>query len=230
MSRNNAGLSTDRIIIEALRIIDGQGLRRLTMRRLGDALEVEAMAVYHHFPLGKEQLFDAIAAYIIDLDRPAPDEEAAAEQGGEEGDPEDPGDPGERGEEPEDIPWDERLRAWAHRYRSALLRHSGALQLLINRRPDTVPALRSTELLYGAFAEAGLDGGSVVSAAAAFESYVTGAVVREVRSRGLESPSPAVLDGRFPTVTALRDVPVDHARQFDEGLEALIAALVPVHA
>ncbi|WP_017594816.1 TetR/AcrR family transcriptional regulator [Nocardiopsis potens] len=226
MSRNNAGLSTDRIIIEALRIIDGQGLRRLTMRRLGDALEVEAMAVYHHFPLGKEQLFDAIAAYIIDLDRPDPEEEAAAERDGE-GDPEEPE---ERAEEPEDIPWDERLRVWAHRYRSALLRHAGALQLLINRQPDTVPALRSTELLYGAFAEAGLDGGAVVSAAAAFESYVTGAVVREVRSRGLESPSPAALDGRFPTVTALRDVPVDHARQFGEGVEALIAALVPVRA
>jgi len=224
VSRNNAGLSTDRIIIEALRIIDGQGLRRLTMRRLGDALEVEAMAVYHHFPLGKEQLFDAIAAYIIDLDRADPDGEAAAEQDGEDGAAEEPE------EEPVDLPWDERLRAWAHRYRAALLRHAGALQLLINRRPDTVPALRSTELLYAAFAEAGLDGGAVVSAAAAFESYVTGAVIREVRSRGLESPSPAALDGRFPTVTALRDVPVDHARQFDEGLEALLTALVPVRA
>src|SRR5690606_41912640 len=119
---------------------------------------------------------------------------------------------------------------WADGARAALPRQAGGQQLLSTRRPDTVPALRSTELLYAALAEAGLDGGAVVAAAAAFESYVTGAVIREVRSRGLESPSPAALDGRFPTVTALRDVPVDHARQFDEGLEALLTALVPVRA
>ena len=53
MSRNNAGLSRERIVAEALRIIDGMGLRSLTMRRLGDALNVEAMAIYHHFPLGE---------------------------------------------------------------------------------------------------------------------------------------------------------------------------------
>lgn len=66
MSRNNAGLSRERIVAEALRIIDGMGLRSLTMRRLGDALNVEAMAIYHHFPLGKEQLYSAIVEYISD--------------------------------------------------------------------------------------------------------------------------------------------------------------------
>ena len=67
MSRNNAGLTEDRIITEALRIIDGQGLRRLTMRRLGDALEVEAMAIYHHFPLGKEQLTKIVDVQLQSL-------------------------------------------------------------------------------------------------------------------------------------------------------------------
>lgn len=38
-------LSRERIIEAALHIADSQGLRRLTMRRLGDALEVEAMAI-----------------------------------------------------------------------------------------------------------------------------------------------------------------------------------------
>lgn len=60
MSRNYAGLSRERIIIEALHIIAGRGLGGLSMRRLGDALEVEAMAIYHHFPLGKEQLLSLI--------------------------------------------------------------------------------------------------------------------------------------------------------------------------
>ena len=217
MSRNNAGLSTDRIIDEALRIIDGQGLRRLTMRRLGDALEVEAMAVYHHFPLGKEQLFDAIAAALVDLDRaeradaPLPGDDAGAESA--DGDEEDTRPPGER------------LRDWAHRYRAALLRHSGALQLLINRRPDTEPARRSAELVHAAFAEAGLTGPALTAAAAALDSYVTGAAIRQVRASGLPAPVPAALDGRFPTLSALPDTPEDHDRLFAEGLDALLAGL-----
>ena len=51
-------LTRDRIIDTALHIVDGQGLGRLTMRRLGDALQVEAMAIYHHLPRGKEELLD----------------------------------------------------------------------------------------------------------------------------------------------------------------------------
>ncbi|WP_017537268.1 TetR/AcrR family transcriptional regulator C-terminal domain-containing protein [Nocardiopsis halophila] len=218
VSRNNAGLSTDRIIVEALRIIDGQGLRRLTMRRLGDSMEVEAMAVYHHFPLGKEQLFEAIAEYITDVHRERA--EAHTEESPEDGTAEGEADE----EEADERPWDERLRSWAYDYRAALLKHSGALPLLINRRPDTEAAVRSLELQYAAFTEAGLEGRDVVNAAAALESYVTGAVVHEVRAGGLESPHPARLDGRFPTVTALRETALDHEQAFAEGLERLLKA------
>ena len=57
-------LSRERIIEAALHIADTQGLRRLTMRRLGDALQVEAMAIYHHLPRGKEALMDALAEHV----------------------------------------------------------------------------------------------------------------------------------------------------------------------
>lgn len=228
VSRNNAGLSTDRIIVEALRIIDGQGLRRLTMRRLGDAMEVEAMAVYHHFPLGKEQLFEAIAEYVTDVHRARARtaEEADAALGEEDGAGQGGADTGAE-DAADERPWDERLRSWAQDYRAALLKHSGALPLLINRRPDTEAAVRSLELQYAAFSEAGLEGRDVVNAAAALESYVTGAVVHEVRAGGLESPHPARLDGRFPTVTGLRHTALDHEQAFTEGLERLLKALVP---
>ncbi|MFC4564253.1 TetR/AcrR family transcriptional regulator [Nocardiopsis mangrovi] len=222
MSRNNAGLSAERIITEALRIIDGQGLRRLTMRRLGDALEVEAMAVYHHFPLGKEALFDGIVDYITDVSRADtpltpgdPSSDASDDAGADDAD-DDPAD---------DRPWDDRLRAWAHDYRARLLRHSGALPLLINRRPDSVAALRALDLHYAAFTEAGLNGPAVVRAGAALDAYVTGAVVHEVRAAGLPGPDPAAVDGRFPHVAALRDVGADHERQFREGLDTLLAGL-----
>ncbi|MBB4932062.1 AcrR family transcriptional regulator [Lipingzhangella halophila] len=225
MSRNNAGLSAERIITEALRIIDGQGLRRLTMRRLGDTLQVEAMAIYHHFPLGKEQLFNAIVEYVTDVTRNCESGDAP----GEDGEPADDG-PAEAEEEAEpaadDRPWDERLRTWAHDYRAALLRHAGALTLLINRRPESAAAMRALESHYAAFAEAGLRGPAIVDAAAALDSYVTGAVIHQVRSEGLGSPDPAAIDGRFPTVALLaQEAAPDPERSFSAGLDALLAAL-----
>nr|WP_221308478.1 TetR/AcrR family transcriptional regulator [Nocardiopsis mwathae] len=212
-------MSAERIITEALRIIDGQGLRRLTMRRLGDALEVEAMAVYHHFPLGKEQLFDAIVEYVTDVSRP---ERTGTE--GTDGDAD--GGTAPAGEAAQDDrPWDERLRSWAHDYRAALLRHSGALPLFIHRRPDTEAALHALELHYAAFAEAGLEGADIVRAAAALDAYVTGAVIGQVRGDGLAGANPAVLDGRFPTVARLRGLDPDPRTAFDAGLEALLRSL-----
>ncbi|QVQ52966.1 TetR/AcrR family transcriptional regulator C-terminal domain-containing protein [Spiractinospora alimapuensis] len=209
MSRNSAGLSRQRIVEEALRIIDGQGLRRLTMRRLGDALEVEAMAVYHHFPLGKEQLFDAIVEYVTDATprRPAEvddDEEELVEEPAEEPPP----------------PWDARIGRWAHEYRARLLRHAGALPLLIHRRPDTPAALRSREDHVAAFREAGLSGPAVADAAAALESYVFGAALTQVRS---ESPhgaaEPETLERLFQRAG---DAATDFDSRFLAGLDALI--------
>lgn len=56
-------------------------------------------------------------------------------------------------------------------------------------------------------------------------SYVLGAVIHQVRSEGLPSSDPAVLDGRFPTVMALSSIDVDHDRVFRTGLDALLAGL-----
>src|SRR3954464_14791183 len=101
-------LTRDRIIETALHIVDGQGLSRLTMRRLGDALEVEAMAIYHHLPRGKEELLDGLVAHVAVL--PANTAPSA---------------PGS---------WRERLRDWAEAYRPRLLEHAGVLPLVVTRR------------------------------------------------------------------------------------------------
>ncbi|WP_233515069.1 TetR/AcrR family transcriptional regulator [Marinitenerispora sediminis] len=219
--RNNAGLTTERIVTEALRIIDGQGLGRLTMRRLGDAMSVEAMAIYHHFPLGKEQLFDAIVEHITDVS-PAPPRDAVAEDHTDEDtDP----DAGAEEAPQDDRPWDERLRSWAHDYRAALLRHSGALSLMINRRPDTPSALRSQEIHYAAFEEAGLAGADIVRAAALLDAYVTGAVIQQVRLESVPNPQAPVVDGRYPHVAALQGTVLDADARFEAGLAAVLASV-----
>ncbi|WP_159945230.1 MULTISPECIES: TetR/AcrR family transcriptional regulator [unclassified Nocardiopsis] len=209
MSRNNAGLSRERIILEALHIIAGRGLGGLSMRRLGDALEVEAMAIYHHFPLGKEQLFNAITAYVAS---PAPqgtvpiDPADLAGGGGEEGETEDPA----AAEAGDTRPWDVRLTEWAHAYRARLLEFSGALSLLVHRAPQTPSTAATRALLHRALTEAGLSGQDVQRGADAVHSYCVGAVVHQVRHQD-EEDAPDEGEARA---------------RFDFGLRALLRGLV----
>jgi AcrR family transcriptional regulator len=190
VSRNYAGLSRERIILEALHIIAGRGLGGLSMRRLGDALEVEAMAIYHHFPLGKEQLFNAIAAYVtspaatgtVPLDH---EEEAEGAEGSEE-------------PEEDNRPWDVRLTEWAEAYRERLLEFSGALSLLVHRAPRTPSSDATRALVHDALAEAGLEGEDLERAADALHSYCVGAVVHQVRHQDEEdAPDAAESLARF---------------------------------
>src|SRR3712207_9057285 len=59
--------SLDRLVIlrEAVRFIDVHGRERLTMRRLGAELGVEAMALYRYVP-GREQLLDGVVEVVMD--------------------------------------------------------------------------------------------------------------------------------------------------------------------
>jgi AcrR family transcriptional regulator len=52
-------LSREVIIAAALELVDQQGLKRLTMRALGERLGVEAMALYHYFS-SKDELLEAL--------------------------------------------------------------------------------------------------------------------------------------------------------------------------
>lgn len=57
-------LSQEAIVTAALDLVDRAGLAALSMRRLGAALGVQGMAIYHHFP-SKEAVLDATAASIF---------------------------------------------------------------------------------------------------------------------------------------------------------------------
>lgn len=62
-------LTRDAIVAEAVRLVDAEGLARLTMRRLGGALGVEGMALYHHVR-DKDELLQALAESVF-TDPPA---------------------------------------------------------------------------------------------------------------------------------------------------------------
>ncbi|NKZ08594.1 TetR family transcriptional regulator [Actinomadura latina] len=167
-AQHRAPLSTERIIEAALQIVDGQGLGRLTMRRLGDALEVEAMAIYHHLPRGKEQLLDGLVAHV-----------AAAPAG------ESPG------------RWQDVLRGWAGGYRGRLMAHAGVLPLLVTRRnpaalTTTVASLRE------AMRRGGVAEDAAAVAAHTLLGYVIGHTALEVRGTNEDGADRVVdWDARF---------------------------------
>ncbi len=97
-----AKLTRDLVLAAAVRLVDEHGLGALTMRRLGAALGVEAMSLYHHVD-GKAALLAGVAdAVMAELDLPDPA-----------------------------LPWDERVRALAHGYRALAHRHPHVFPLLV---------------------------------------------------------------------------------------------------
>ena len=124
-----APLTREHIVNTALELVDSEGLKALSMRRLGTALGVDPMAVYYHIP-NKQALLDAIveavmAAIDLSVDDPA-------------------------------APAEERVMRAAHAYFDVLLVHANALPILLSHGPITPAALRPVELLTGILRDAGL--------------------------------------------------------------------------
>ena len=72
-------LTRERVLREAIRLADEDGVEALSMRRLGQALGVEAMSLYHHVA-NKAALLDGILDLVteeIELPAPGPDWKAA---------------------------------------------------------------------------------------------------------------------------------------------------------
>ena len=188
-------LSRERILAAALHIVDAQGLRRLTMRRLGDALEVEAMAIYHHFPLGKEALLDALVEHLSAVPVTASPE----------------------------TDWRERLRAWARAYRARVAAHPGVLPLLLSRPVRTPATLAATEAQYAACHDGGLRGAAILDAVRTLTGYVIGFVTLEIQqSQAADTPPP---DPRYPQTAALASYRPAPDAQFDTGLSTVLTGL-----
>jgi len=122
-------LNRGQIVKTALALVDRDGLKALSMRRLGAELGVDPMAVYYHIP-NKEALLDAIVEAVmasIDLTVYHPEDSS-----------------------------EERVMCAAKAYRDAMLAHANALPIVLSRGPATAAALRPVELLVGILREAGL--------------------------------------------------------------------------
>ena len=140
---------------EPLRLIDAAGLYGLSMRRLGAALGVEGMALYHHFR-DKGALLDGVLELLLEEIEPARP----------------PADPLEH------------LRLLFESQRDCAIAHPQAYVLFPTRRFATEPQFRFYERLLGIFRDAGFDAAESARYFRVLAGFVTGACLAEIASRG----------------------------------------------
>jgi AcrR family transcriptional regulator len=114
-----AGLSRGLVLDAAVALVDSNGLDGLSMRKLGAALGVEAMTLYHYLP-NKAALLDGLVEWVVQHSATAP----ALADG---------------------LSWDQMLRGYAQTLRATLLGHPGVLPLFFTRPAVTPQTLKAVE-------------------------------------------------------------------------------------
>lgn len=195
-------LTRGRIIAVALEIIDADGPEGLSMRRLGQRLGVDPMAVYYHVP-NKAALYDGVVEELWGgLVLPAS------------------GAPGE---------WRSMLHRVFSDFRSRLLEHPRAVVLIGSRPATSAAMLRLIDDALGRLEAAGLAGVDAMQLIDCLSGYTIGKVLAEAAATVADSTAVAqTLGGLTPdshphVVGALvGGYGADPGAQFDRGLTALL--------
>ena len=210
-------LSRDRIIGAAITFVDEQGLRDLTMRRLGATLGVEAMSLYRYVP-GREELLDGVVETIIGEMYDDKDVLTKPQDG-----------------------WQDFLQRLAHGVRRVALAHPQAFPLVASRpteAPWIRPPLRNlrwVELFLDGLIDEGFSEEAAVVAYRGFTSFLLGHLLLEVSSLGADVGPLDVIDPstgdpdlvEYPTVRRLSGALSENhaATEFEEALESLLERL-----
>ena len=201
--RGAPALTHERIVAAALALVDADGLAGLTTRRLGSALGVQAMSIYHHFP-SKQHLLGALVDHALAAIRLPP-----------------------AGPEPV-----ERLRRLAYAWRAEAHRHPQLFPLLAVHRLNTPTGVRFIESVLGLVDALIPERELAARYFRAFGFYLMGGVLDETNgySKGPSAAEPAT--GAFiaehcPRLVAAAPYfrPGEWDTTFALGLEALLAAM-----
>ena len=210
-------LDRQKILGGAISMVDRDGLRSLTMRKLGSYLGVEGMALYRYVP-GREALLDGIVEAVVDELYGDPDVLLCSPD------------------------WADYLRRLAHGIRRIALAHPQLFPLIATRPPAAPwvrPPLRSLrwmEAFLQNFSDCGFSDRAAVSAYQSFSSFLLGHLLLEVSAQGADigpvddpdptPPEPADLNG-YPLLQHLQPLLSENrsAEVFSDSLELLITRM-----
>jgi AcrR family transcriptional regulator len=206
--RRRKPLSRDQVLRAAILLADEGGLESVSMRRLGQALRVEAMSLYKHVT-NKDDILDGIVELVMgDFEVPSPD-----------------------------LAWKSAIRRGAISAHLILLRHPWASSLIESRRNAGPARLRYLEAVIGVLSTAGFSMPIVYRAVMTLDSHTYGFVLQELAwpfevedapevaaafARGLPSGEyPNLLAMAEMATTAPQGVPAD----FEFGLDLILDGL-----
>jgi AcrR family transcriptional regulator len=138
-------LRRDRVLRAAMALADSGGLETLTMRKLGQELEVGPMALYRHVA-NKDDMVDGIVDLVYaEMDLP-----------------------------PIGADWKTAMRVRAISLRDALLRHRWAIGLMESRTNPGPANLQHHDAVIGSLRAGGFDMASVAHAYSLLDAYIYG--------------------------------------------------------
>jgi len=144
-ARRRVPLTRERVLQAALQRADRGGISSLSMRKLGQELGVEAMALYYHFA-NKDDLVDGMVDLVFgEIDLPV----SRAD-------------------------WKTAMRARAISVREVLSRHRWAVGLMESRTHPGPANLRHHDAVIGSLRAAGFDIAMVAHAYSLLDSYIYG--------------------------------------------------------
>jgi AcrR family transcriptional regulator len=207
---HRAPLSRDRVLRAAVALADTGGISSLSMRKLGEALGVEAMSLYNHVASKGDLLDGMIDTVFSEIDLPSCN-----------------GD------------WRAAMRRRAISARQVLRRHRWAIGLMESRTSPGPATLRHHDAVLGCLRRAGFPVGLTAHAYSLLDSYIYGFALQEASlpfgtgeeaARVAEEISGQFASGQYPYLTEMAIEHVvqpgyDYGDEFETGLDLILDAL-----
>jgi AcrR family transcriptional regulator len=212
---SDTGLSKQRMVAEAIRLADREGVDGLSMRRLAGALGAGAMSLYHYVA-NKEELLDAMIDVVFEeIDLP-----------------------------PDDTDWQSAMRQRSVSARQVLARHPWAIGLMESRISPGPAHLRHREAVTACLRRAGFPVLMATHANWLLDVYVYGFALQEASlpfdtadefaDMAEDVYLPQLPPDEFPylneSAAALVAADYDPAEEFTFGLDLVLSALEPLRA
>ncbi|HEX7187084.1 MAG TPA: TetR/AcrR family transcriptional regulator C-terminal domain-containing protein [Actinomycetes bacterium] len=203
-------LNRERVLQAAVSLADANGIESLTMRKLGEAVGVEAMSLYNHVANKVDLLDGMIDVVFSEIELPSDDDG-----------------------------WKTAMRRRAVAARAALSRHRWAIGLMESRTSPGPATLRHHDAVIGCLRNAGFSFELAAHAYAALDSYIYGFALQE-RGLPFDSPEETsalaqAMVAQFPvdeyphlaafTFEHVLQPGYDFGKEFEFGLDLILDGL-----
>ncbi|MDX2701310.1 TetR/AcrR family transcriptional regulator [Streptomyces sp. PA03-6a] len=203
-------LTRQRVVHAAVELADAGGLETISMRKVGEAVGVEAMSLYNHVA-NKEDLLDGMVDLVFgEVELPTP--------GGD---------------------WRQAMRQRAISMRLALSRHRWAIGLMESRSTPGPATLRHHDAVLGCLRQGGLSLTLTAHAVSVLDSYIYGFALQEKTlpfgtpeetAELADSIMSGFGDGEYPYLTEIATAHVmrpgySYSDEFESGLDLILNGL-----